>query len=104
MLDQRSSTLQKILAVGMEEFQERGFRDASLRNIVKTAGVTTGAFYGYFSSKEALFASIVEPHAAAVMGRFMTAQTDFADLPRACLLYRYPSLRELSQESSRSSD
>lgn len=25
---------------------------ASLRNIVKTAGVTTGAFYGYYKSKE----------------------------------------------------
>ena len=36
--------------------------------------MTTGAFYGYFSSKEALFASLVEPHAAALMGRFMEAQ------------------------------
>ena len=43
--------------------------------------MTTGAFYGYFSSKEALFASIVEPHAAALMGRFMEAQTTFAELP-----------------------
>ena len=66
----QSTTLQKILDAGMEEFQEKGFRDASLRQIVKNAGVTTGAFYGYFSSKEALFASIVEPHAAAVMGAF----------------------------------
>ena len=41
------------------------------------------AFYGYFSSKEALFASIVEPHAAALMGRFMEAQTTFAELPEA---------------------
>ena len=37
--------------------------------------------YGYFSSKEALFASLVEPHAAALMGRFMEAQTGFAELP-----------------------
>ena len=43
--------------------------------------MTTGAFYVYFSSKEALFASIVEPHAAALMGRFMEAQTSFAELP-----------------------
>ena len=43
--------------------------------------MTTGAFYGYFSSKEALFASLVEPHAAALMGRFMEAQTGFAELP-----------------------
>ena len=53
-----------------------------MRQIVKNAGVTTGAFYGYFSSKEALFASIVEPHAAALMGRFMEAQTSFAGLTR----------------------
>jgi len=33
---------------------EKDFNSASLRNIVKTAGVTTGAFYGYFSGKEAL--------------------------------------------------
>lgn len=74
-------TLQKILDAGMQEFLDRGFLAASLRNIVKTAGVTTGAFYGYFSCKEALFASLVEPHAAAVMGKFMQAQTDFAELP-----------------------
>ena len=61
--------------------QRRDFLGASLRQIVKNAGVTTGAFYGYFSSKEALFASIVEPHAAALMGKFMEAQTSFAELP-----------------------
>ena len=48
---------------------------------MKHAGVTTGAFYGYFSSKAALFASIVEPHAAALMGKFMEAQISFAQLP-----------------------
>ncbi len=65
----------------MTEFLDKGFQGASLRQIVKNAGVTTGAFYGYFSSKEALFASIVEPHAAALMGRFMEAQTSFSELP-----------------------
>ena len=65
----------------MAEFLDKGFQGASLRQIVKNAGVTTGAFYGYFSSKEALFASIVEPHAAALMGKFMAAQTSFAELP-----------------------
>lgn len=75
------TTLCRIQEAAKAEFLEKGFTSASLRQIVKNAGVTTGAFYGYFSSKEALFASIVEPHAAAVMGRFMTAQTDFAGLP-----------------------
>ena len=81
MEEKSSDTLEKIQQAALEEFSEKGFLGASLRQIVKNAGVTTGAFYGYFSSKEALFASIVEPHAAALMGRFMEAQTSFADLP-----------------------
>ena len=76
------STLERIQQAALDEFSEKGFLGASLRQIVKHAGVTTGAFYGYFSSKEALFASIVEPHAAALMGRFMEAQTSFAELPK----------------------
>ena len=81
-LEERSRiTLENIQRTALQEFSEKGFLGASLRQIVKNAGVTTGAFYGYFSSKEALFASIVEPHAAALMGRFMEAQTSFAELP-----------------------
>ncbi|HIW58955.1 MAG TPA: TetR/AcrR family transcriptional regulator [Candidatus Anaerobutyricum avicola] len=81
-MDERSlDTRNKIQQIAMEEFAEKGFLGASLRQIVKKAGVTTGAFYGYFSSKEALFNAIVEPHAAALMGRYMEAQTTFAELP-----------------------
>ena len=81
MEETTATTLEKIQDAAMEEFLDKGFLGASLRQIVKNAGVTTGAFYGYFSSKEALFASIVEPHAKALMGRFMEAQTSFAELP-----------------------
>ncbi len=81
MQENLSDTLEKIQQAALEEFSEKGFQGASLRQIVKHAGVTTGAFYGYFSSKAALFASIVEPHAAALMGKFMEAQISFAQLP-----------------------
>lgn len=81
MEEKSPDTLERIQQAALEEFSEKGFLGASLRQIVKNAGVTTGAFYGYFSSKEALFAAIVEPHAAALMGRFMEAQTSFAELP-----------------------
>lgn len=82
MANENSETLNKIVAAGKAEFLEKGFKSASLRNIVKNAGVTTGAFYGYFSGKEALFAAIVEEHAAAVMKIFTTAQEDFVNLPK----------------------
>ena len=75
------STREKIQQAAMAEFLDKGFLGASLRQIVKNAGVTTGALYGYFSSKEALFASLVEPHAAAMMGKLMEAQAAFAELP-----------------------
>ena len=81
MEERSTATLEKIQQAALAEFLDKGFLEASLRQIVKNAGVTTGAFYGYFSSKEALFNAIVEPHAAALMGRFMEAQTTFAELP-----------------------
>ena len=81
MEEKSNLTLKKIQEAAMAEFLDKGFLGASLRQIVKSAGVTTGAFYGYFSSKEALFASIVEPHAKALMGKFMEAQISFAELP-----------------------
>ena len=83
MVESSSATLEKIQQAALTEFLDKGFLSASWRQIVKNAGVTTGAFYGYFSCKEALFASIVEPHAAALMGRFMEAQTSFAGRPEA---------------------
>lgn len=57
---------------------KRSFLKKAL-NLLRFAisGVTTGAFYGYFSGKEALFAALVEEHATAIMNIFMSAQEDF---------------------------
>lgn len=48
MNEVEQTTLHLILSAAMQEFLEKGFKSASLRNIVKTAGVTTGALYGYY--------------------------------------------------------
>lgn len=45
MSEEEQTTLEKIHKAAKAEFLERGFRSASLRSIVKAAGVTTGAFY-----------------------------------------------------------
>ena len=70
MQENTPATLNKIQQAALDEFSEKGFLSASLRQIVKQAGVTTGAFYGYFSSKEDLFAAIVEPHALSLIHIF----------------------------------
>ncbi len=57
---EENSTKKRILNAAKAEFLKNGFRAASLRTIVREAGVTTGALYGYYDSKEALFADLVE--------------------------------------------
>ncbi|MCR5692050.1 MAG: TetR/AcrR family transcriptional regulator [Eubacterium sp.] len=54
----KSETLQKIQEAALEEFQEKGYTKASLRQICKKAGVTTGALYFFFKDKDQLFSSL----------------------------------------------
>lgn len=54
-------THKKILDCGKKIFKNQGFEKSNLRAICKAAGVTTGAFYGHFEDKEALFSELVEP-------------------------------------------
>lgn len=43
--ERRKQTEQKLIKSGREEFLEKGYAKANLRDICKAAGVTTGAFY-----------------------------------------------------------
>lgn len=52
MSNEESTTLKNILSAGKAEFLEKDFNSASLRNIVKTAGVTTGAFMAIFQVRK----------------------------------------------------
>ncbi|MDO4296553.1 MAG: TetR/AcrR family transcriptional regulator [bacterium] len=52
-------TRPQILESAKKEFLEKGYKDAALRKIVKQVGLTTGAFYGYYSSKEEVFDALV---------------------------------------------
>lgn len=53
-------TRENLLKSAKQEFLEKGFMQASLRNICKNAGVTTGALYFFFKDKEDLFANLVQ--------------------------------------------
>lgn len=80
-MSEEESTLGRILQSAKQEFLEKGFLNASLRNIVKNAGVTTGAFYRYYDSKELLFAALVDEHAAYILDLFNHTVDDFEELP-----------------------
>ena len=82
MDEAETTTLSLIHSAAMQEFLEKDFKSASLRNIVKKAGVTTGAFYGYYASKESLFESLVCEQYEHFMRLFQKAQQDFSNIPQ----------------------
>ncbi len=82
MNEAETTTLRLIQSAAMQEFLEKDFQSASLRSIVKKAGVTTGAFYGYYASKESLFEALVCEQYDHFIGLFQKAQQDFSDIPQ----------------------
>ncbi|QTA37434.1 TetR/AcrR family transcriptional regulator [Thermosipho ferrireducens] len=53
-------TKDKIIKASYELFSSLNYNDVSVSKIVKKAGISTGAFYQYFSNKESLFKTIVQ--------------------------------------------
>ena len=80
-MEQDNSTLARIHRAAQTEFLEKGYPRASLRTIVKNAGVTTGAFYGYYDSKEALFAALVDECYRHLIETYRQALFSFESLP-----------------------
>lgn len=89
MGESESTTLQNILSAASEEFLQKGFQGASLRNIVRKAGVTTGAFYGYFKSKEELFDALVKDQYTHILEMYQATLDNFQGLQpeeqRSCM-------------------
>ena len=57
----KEATIKRILQSASVEFKKYGFEQASVRTIAKNAGVTPGAIYKHFESKEDIFRAIVNP-------------------------------------------
>ncbi|WP_027408330.1 TetR/AcrR family transcriptional regulator [Anoxybacteroides tepidamans] len=49
---------EKIIDISMTLFEQKGFSDTSIQDIVDALGVTKGTFYYYFKSKEELLMDI----------------------------------------------
>ena len=80
MNENEKTTLDAILTAAKDEFLDKGFKSASLRRIVKNAGVTTGAFYGYYKSKEELFNALVDEPYNTFLGMYKETQENFTQL------------------------
>lgn len=57
--EQKQQTMQKLMEVAREMFSRQGYAEAAMEEIVKEAGVTRGALYHHFGSKEGLFQAVL---------------------------------------------
>ena len=80
MGNRRNKTAEAILEAGKREFLKYGYEQASLRRIAGEASVTTGAIYGYFSGKEALFEALTRDAAEELVNMYVKTHEDFAAL------------------------
>ena len=67
--EHKARTREAILDAAGALFREEGYRGASIEAIMARAGLTIGGFYAHFSSKEDLFAAVIEHTAQATVSQ-----------------------------------
>jgi len=69
----RERTRERLMDAAVDAFSENGFGGSSLEIICERAGLTRGAFYYNFESKEQLFLALMERELDSVLDLFQTA-------------------------------
>lgn len=80
MSEKAEKTRERILDTAIKHFLRDGFSGASLRSIVKDAGLTTGAFYKYYPTKEMLFDALIDPYIERIYEIYDEIIDDFEKL------------------------
>ena len=74
----KTQSHERIIEAAKKEFMQYGFTDASLRRIATEAGIQVGGLYKHFSSKEEMFAALVDPAIEGLMELFREVETEYA--------------------------
>ncbi|HAW15707.1 MAG: TetR/AcrR family transcriptional regulator [Clostridiales bacterium] len=72
----KSDSHKRVLEAAKNEFLEFGFVDASMRRIAQNAGLTVSGLYKHFSSKEDMFAALVDPAIDAFYALYHSRETE----------------------------
>ena len=59
-VERGQSTREQLIAIATRLFGERGYEGASIEAVLRESGVSRGALYHHFDSKEALFEAVFE--------------------------------------------
>jgi len=95
---QSAKTREALLATCLQLFAERGFTSTSIDEIARAAGVTKGAMYWHFASKEELFQAILD----RIRGRWQEvvhAPVSARDAPLERIAQLFDSYAELFRQS-----
>ena len=52
---------ENILKAALQEFFDKGYKTAAMRNIARQAKIPTGLIYSYYENKDALFDAVLRP-------------------------------------------
>lgn len=86
--ERKEETRAELIATARTVFARRGFHGASLEQIAREAGYSTGAIYWHFSGKDDLFLAVFEDYATIRVGEFEEIHEHTAgDLPQRARAY-----------------
>jgi TetR/AcrR family transcriptional regulator, transcriptional repressor for nem operon len=92
--DQKQATRQRILEAAGRRFKEDGIDGAGVAAVMSDAGLTNGAFYAHFASKEDLLAHVLADQLRAQRQRFDTQPADRSGLEAIIRAYLSPQHRD----------
>ena len=83
-MQQRSEeTHARLLEAATRLFSEQGYNASGVAEICAAAGVSKGAFYHHFASKQAVFLALLEEWLARLDAAFASVRLDASQVPQA---------------------
>src|SRR5256885_10687349 len=92
--DQKQATRQRILEAAGRRFKQDGIDGAGVAAVMSDAGLTNGAFYAHFASKEDLVANVLADQLRAQRHSFDAEPSDRAGLEAFIRSYLSPQHRD----------
>ncbi|KQB83175.1 TetR/AcrR family transcriptional regulator [Corynebacterium oculi] len=92
--ERRQQQRQRIIDATMTVLQERGFARSSMSQIIAASGMSAGAIYGYFPSKEELFREVARQVLGKRLGGLAQSPSGEVPPPEEALSAFFEQLRE----------
>ena len=96
--DHKQATRQRIVEAAGRRFKQDGIDGAGVATVMSDAGLTNGAFYGHFRSKEDLVANVLADQLRAQRQGFDAQSSDRAGLEAFIRSYLSPEHRDQSAD------